>query len=106
MDDIVQGDTWLPPDDSGGGIRLWLGGESGPAHTPLLSRRATVGFDESARTPSSDSPWTPAGSMATSTPSTITCGPASASTGPNGDGSLTREDLAPGTYACTVIIDP
>jgi Prealbumin-like fold domain len=40
------------------------------------------------------------------TSSTITCGPASASTGPNGDGSLTRSDLEPGTYNCTIVIDP
>jgi hypothetical protein len=40
------------------------------------------------------------------TASTITCGPASASTGPNGDGSLTRTNLAPGTYTCTILIDP
>lgn len=40
------------------------------------------------------------------TASTITCGPANASTDPNGDGSLTRSDLAPGTYDCTVVIDP
>ena len=44
------------------------------------------------------------------TASTIVCDwaapNASASTGPNGDGSLTKTDLVPGTYTCTVVIDP
>jgi hypothetical protein len=40
------------------------------------------------------------------TASTITCGPASATTGANGDGSLTRNNLEPGTYSCTIVIDP
>jgi hypothetical protein len=40
------------------------------------------------------------------TASTIDCVLDSASTGPNGDGSLTLSDLAPGTYTCTVVIDP
>ena len=40
------------------------------------------------------------------TASTIDCVLSSASTGPNGDGSLTLTDLAPGTYTCTVVIDP
>ncbi len=40
------------------------------------------------------------------TASTIDCVLASGSTGPNGDGSLTLKDLQPGTYVCTVVIDP
>jgi hypothetical protein len=40
------------------------------------------------------------------TASTITCGSASASTGPNGDGSLVVSDLQPQTLTCTVVIDP
>ena len=44
------------------------------------------------------------------TASTITCDPAEpnpdATTGTNGDGSHTRSDLEPGTYTCTVVIDP
>lgn len=44
------------------------------------------------------------------TASTINCDWAapdnSATTGPDGDGSLTRNDLQPGTYTCTVVIDP
>jgi hypothetical protein len=44
------------------------------------------------------------------TASTITCDPAEpnpdATTGANGDGSHTRSDLEPGTYTCTVVIDP
>jgi hypothetical protein len=42
------------------------------------------------------------------TASTIDCGQpnAPASTGPNGDGSVTRNDLEPGTYTCTVVVDP
>ena len=40
------------------------------------------------------------------TASTIDCVLDSASTGPNGDGSLTLSDLVPGTYVCTVVIDP
>jgi hypothetical protein len=45
------------------------------------------------------------------TASTIDCDaaadpPFEATTGANGDGSLTKSDLQPGTYVCTVIIDP
>lgn len=45
------------------------------------------------------------------TASTILCTPpgapdGAASTGPNGDGSLTLDDLVPGTYNCTIVIDP
>jgi len=42
------------------------------------------------------------------TGSTIVCEPpggATTSTGPDGDGSKTYSDLAPGTYVCTVVID-
>ncbi|MGH9251747.1 MAG: prealbumin-like fold domain-containing protein, partial [Acidimicrobiales bacterium] len=40
------------------------------------------------------------------TASTIDCDGVTASTGPNGDGSLTRLNLPPGTYTCVVVIDP
>jgi hypothetical protein len=42
------------------------------------------------------------------TASTIDCGAAGdpISTGTGGDGSETRNDLEPGTYTCTVVIDP
>jgi Prealbumin-like fold domain len=40
------------------------------------------------------------------TASTIDCGAGVVSTGPNGDGSTSRNDLEPGTYTCTVVIDP
>jgi Prealbumin-like fold domain len=40
------------------------------------------------------------------TASTIDCTLASAATDPNGDGSLTLSDLVPGTYSCTVVVDP
>jgi hypothetical protein len=40
------------------------------------------------------------------TSSTIDCVVASGSTGANGDGSVTASDLEPGTYTCTVVIDP
>lgn len=40
------------------------------------------------------------------TASTIDCGAGVVSTGPNGDGSTTRSNLAPGTYTCTIVIDP
>jgi hypothetical protein len=41
------------------------------------------------------------------TSSTIDCGGgATGTTGPNGDGSVSRNNLAPGTYTCTVVIDP
>jgi hypothetical protein len=41
------------------------------------------------------------------TSSTIDCGGgATGTTGPNGDGSVSRNDLEPGTYTCTVVIDP
>jgi hypothetical protein len=40
------------------------------------------------------------------TASTIDCVVDSASTDTNGDGSLTLEDLEPGTYTCTIVVDP
>jgi hypothetical protein len=46
------------------------------------------------------------------TSSTITCKDsgdntvASGSTGANGDGSASATDLEPGTYTCTVVVDP
>jgi hypothetical protein len=40
------------------------------------------------------------------TASTITCGSDSASTGPNGDGSLALPNKEPGTYNCTIVVDP
>jgi hypothetical protein len=40
------------------------------------------------------------------TASTIDCDGVTASTGPNGDGSLERLNLVPGTYTCTVVVDP
>jgi Prealbumin-like fold domain len=40
------------------------------------------------------------------TASTIDCVVASGSTGANGDGSVSATDLEPGTYVCTVVIDP
>lgn len=41
------------------------------------------------------------------TASTITCtGVSPATTGPGGDGSLTLTNLLPGTYTCTVVVDP
>jgi hypothetical protein len=42
------------------------------------------------------------------TASTIDCGQPNppASTGANGDGSVTRNNLEPGTYVCTVVVDP
>ena len=41
------------------------------------------------------------------TASTIACVPGgSAATGPNGDGSLDLTNLEPGTYVCTVVVDP
>jgi hypothetical protein len=40
------------------------------------------------------------------TASTIDCVVASGSTGANGDGSVTASDLEPGTYVCTIVVDP
>jgi hypothetical protein len=41
------------------------------------------------------------------TASTIDCGGgATGSTDANGDGSVSRNDLEPGTYTCTVVVDP
>jgi len=42
------------------------------------------------------------------TASTVSCTPAgpSGSTGAGGDGTFTDEDLQPGTYTCTIVIDP
>jgi hypothetical protein len=41
------------------------------------------------------------------TASTIECVPGgSTATGPGGDGSLDLTDLEPGTYVCTVVVDP
>ena len=40
------------------------------------------------------------------TASTITCGADSASTGANGDGSLTLSNKEPATYNCEIVVDP
>jgi hypothetical protein len=40
------------------------------------------------------------------TASTIDCGAGVVSTDPDGDGSTSRDNLAPGTYTCTIVIDP
>jgi hypothetical protein len=42
------------------------------------------------------------------TASTIDCGDATdpVSTGTNGDGSKSKTDLEPGTYTCTIVVDP
>jgi hypothetical protein len=40
------------------------------------------------------------------TASTIDCGAGVVSTDPNGDGSTSLNNLEPGTYVCTVVIDP
>ena len=43
------------------------------------------------------------------TASTMVCNPPGGSptaTGPNGDGTLALTNLVPGTYTCTVVIDP
>jgi hypothetical protein len=40
------------------------------------------------------------------TSSTIDCNGTTGTTGPNGDGSVTVNDLEPGTYTCTIVIDP
>jgi hypothetical protein len=40
------------------------------------------------------------------TASTIDCDGVTASTDNNGDGSLSRTDLEPGTYTCTIVVDP
>jgi hypothetical protein len=40
------------------------------------------------------------------TASTIDCDGVLGSTGPNGDGQVARPDLEPGTYTCTVVVDP
>jgi hypothetical protein len=41
------------------------------------------------------------------TSSTMDCGGgATGTTSSNGDGSVTRKNLEPGTYTCTVVIDP
>jgi hypothetical protein len=40
------------------------------------------------------------------TASTINCGAGVVNTGANGDGSTSRNNLEPGTYTCTIVIDP
>jgi hypothetical protein len=40
------------------------------------------------------------------TASTIDCDGVTGATGPNGDGQVARQDLLPGTYTCTVVVDP
>jgi hypothetical protein len=43
------------------------------------------------------------------TASTMVCTPPGGTptaTGPNGDGTLALTDLVPGTYTCTIVIDP
>jgi uncharacterized surface anchored protein len=68
---------------------------------------ATVGF---ANTPLTNVTVSVDSQVNGGTASTINCDWAapdnSAVTGADGDGSLTRSDLLPGTYTCTVVIDP
>jgi Prealbumin-like fold domain len=40
------------------------------------------------------------------TASTIDCNGVTGVTGPNGDGQVARTNLLPGTYTCTVVVDP
>jgi hypothetical protein len=40
------------------------------------------------------------------TASTMNCDGVTGSTGANGDGSVSESNLEPGTYTCTVVIDP
>jgi hypothetical protein len=40
------------------------------------------------------------------TASTINCDGVTGSTGANGDGQVQRLNLPPGTYSCTVVVDP
>jgi hypothetical protein len=40
------------------------------------------------------------------TASTINCGDGTVNTGANGDGSTSRNNLEPGTYTCTIVVDP
>jgi Prealbumin-like fold domain len=59
-------------------------------------------------TPLTDLSVTVDSQVAGGTASTVTCTPdgPSGSTGANGDGTFSDTNLAPGTYTCTVVIDP
>ena len=64
---------------------------------------ATVSF---ANTPLTDISVTVDSQVDGGTASTIDCGAGPVATGANGDGSTSRVDLPPGTYTCTIVVDP
>jgi hypothetical protein len=70
---------------------------------PPATNPATVSFHN---TPLTDISVSVNSQVDGGTASTIDCGAGVVNTGPNGDGSTSRNDLAPGTYTCTIVIDP
>jgi uncharacterized protein YbdZ (MbtH family) len=81
------------------------------AKTVTVTTESTCGDGNEATVSFSNTPLTDLSVSVNSqvdggTASTIDCDGVTASTGPNGDGSLTRLNLPPGTYTCVVVIDP
>ncbi|HEX2741367.1 MAG TPA: hypothetical protein VHM69_13055 [Rubrobacter sp.] len=87
------------------------------AKTVTVSAESTCGDGNEAPVSFSNTPLTDISTSVDSqvdggTASTISCTDAngdtvaSGSTGANGDGSATAEDLEPGTYTCEIVIDP
>ena len=83
-DDAVKEDTVNANSNCGGG------------------NEATVSFHN---TPLTDFTVSVNSQVDSGTASTTTCGSSSASTDPNGDGSLALSDLQPSTVTCTIVID-
>jgi hypothetical protein len=81
------------------------------AKTVSVAAESTCGDGNEAKVSFSNTPLTDIAVQVDSqvdggTASTIDCGAGVVSTGPNGDGSTSRNNLVPGTYTCTVVIDP
>jgi hypothetical protein len=75
----------------------------GPEAPPPASPDADVSF---LNIPLTDITITVDSQVDGGTASTIDCDGVTGATDGNGDGSVAREDLEPGTYTCTVVVDP
>jgi hypothetical protein len=81
------------------------------AKPATVSTESTCGDGNEAQVSFSNTPLTDITASVNSqvdggTASTIDCGAGPVATGANGDGSTTRTDLEPGTYTCTIVVDP
>jgi hypothetical protein len=83
------------------------------AHTVVVNANSTCGDGHEATFSATDTPLTDVQVKATSeatggTQSTITCSPqiGNSPQGPSGSVTVTANGLKPGTYACTIVVDP